>query len=426
MSAPLRVGPQLVTVPQNRWDLVPHPEHTPRVSVIVPYFEQQEQLERLLVGLELQDPDAGVVDVVVADDGSSTPPVVPRWYRGPPVSVVRQPDRGVRPGAARNLGVRHATGDVLAFLDADMVPSPGCIRELARLPAVAPEAVVVGARRHRDLRGWTPAAVRSWLRDGPEPPRFDDPRWLADGYVRSRDLLDLDRRSYQFVISAVMAMSRSLFVELAGFDETIVDYGGEDWDLAYRCQNAGAVLAHVPAVAYHDGPDWRQRSGADATNNPERCNLIQRIPGRHDPIIGCPLAVVTMDARGHDPATIVACVASVLGSAASAAAVILEDPPVVARAVLRHDSRVHVGEAQPDHLDRSLLTIRLLAPIAVSATTFDALLALADPGGPGRATVIDDRELSSTSSRGGSSGGCTDGPITSRRTPWWTVCSVLR
>ena len=112
------------TVPLNRWDLLPSPERPPRVSVVVPWFRQQEELERLLVGMELQTGSVDIQEVVVADDGSPEPPRIPSSYEGPPVVVVRQADQGVRPGAARNLGATAATGDVFVFLDADMVPSP--------------------------------------------------------------------------------------------------------------------------------------------------------------------------------------------------------------------------------------------------------------------------------------------------------------
>jgi cellulose synthase/poly-beta-1,6-N-acetylglucosamine synthase-like glycosyltransferase len=154
VNAAIDVGDGRFLVPGNRWDLLPSPSAPPRVSVVVPYFEQQAQLDRLLTGIEAQTGHAELVEVIVADDGSPRPPHVPPWYRGPPVTVVTQADEGIRPAAARNLGVSRARGQVVVFLDGDMVPAPGYVAGMARLPAVAPDTVVVGTRRHWDLEDW--------------------------------------------------------------------------------------------------------------------------------------------------------------------------------------------------------------------------------------------------------------------------------
>jgi hypothetical protein len=61
-----------------------------------------------------------------------------------------------------------------------------------------------------------------------------------------------------------------LFKEIGGFDESFTSYGGEDWELAFRAYNAGAVLAHEPeAVAWHNGPDWAGR-GDPASRRSEK------------------------------------------------------------------------------------------------------------------------------------------------------------
>jgi Glycosyl transferase family 2 len=248
-----------VLVPGNRWDLLAHyPVPRPRVGVVVVHYEQPAQLARTLAALAAQTlPPA---DVVVADDGSAVPPEVG-------VRVVSQPDRGFRAAAARNLGARHVEGEVLVFLDADTAPEPRFLEELTRRVAVCPDVLAVGRRRHTD-----PATGRE----------LPEPAWLRDGYAASRDLLDADGRSFRFVISAVLACRRSLFDDLGGFDERFVGYGGEDWDLAYRAWNGGAVLVHEPgAVAWHDGPDWAGRPDEQDRKALEASRLAELIPEPH-------------------------------------------------------------------------------------------------------------------------------------------------
>lgn len=258
----------------NRWDELDGivPERLPTVSVVVAHYDQPAELARVLQALAAQDYPRDLLEIVVADDGSPGEVVVPD-----DVILVRQSDHGFRLAAVRNLGVRASSGEVLCFLDADTAPEPGYVRALTRLPALLPEAVTVGRRRHADFTGVAtdvPVTVAAAGRELPEP------GWLTEEYRRSRDLRDADDRSYRFVIGAVIACSRRLFDEVGGFDESFTGYGGEDWEWAHRMWQAGAVLAHVPdAVAWHDGPEWSARDGSGITRaNAQTMRLVSAIP----------------------------------------------------------------------------------------------------------------------------------------------------
>ncbi len=263
--------PTGITVPGNRWDLLDGqtPAEPPRVSVVVVHFRQPQQLARTLDALTRQTHPADRLEVIVVDDGSPTPPTVP-----PGVRLLVQEDRGFRAAAARNLGARHASGDVLCFLDADTTPEPAYVEQLSRLPALAPEAVTVARRRHAELTDASGPIEQ--LGPAHELPA---PAWLADGYDQSADLLDADARSYRYVLSSVLACTRWFFAEVGGFDASFDAYGGEDWEFAHRAFSAGALLAHVPeAVAWHDGPDWAGRPDARAGKNAEAVRLAAAIP----------------------------------------------------------------------------------------------------------------------------------------------------
>lgn len=258
----------------NRWDTLDgiHPDPLPRVSVIVAHYDQPGELQRTLHALAAQDYPRELLEVIVADDGSPGDVSVPD-----DVILVRQEDQGFRLAAVRNLGVRASTGEVLCFLDADTAPEPGYVRSLTRLPALLPEAVTVGRRRHADFADVAPEMPVIDAASGRE---LAEPTWLADEYERSRDLRDADDRSYRFVIGAVIACSRMLFDEVGGFDESFTSYGGEDWEWAHRMWQAGAVVAHVPdAVAWHDGPEWAERDGSGLERaNAQTMRLLSSIP----------------------------------------------------------------------------------------------------------------------------------------------------
>ena len=261
-------------VPGNRWDLLDGvcPEVAPTVSVVVAHYRQPEQLARLLHALGRQDFPADRVEIIVVDDGSPEPPVVP-----PGVRLLVQADAGFRLAAARNLGAAAARNEILVFLDADTTPEPEYLRQITRLPALAFDSVTVGRRKHADLA--TVPTTSSIEIAGPRH-ELEDPAWLVDAYRESRNLLDLNCRSYRYLIGAVLACSRRFFAETGGFDDSFDRYGGEDWEWGYRAWLLGAVIAHVPeAVAWHDGADRAGREpGALSVKNAETLRLIDLIP----------------------------------------------------------------------------------------------------------------------------------------------------
>lgn len=371
------------------------------VAVVVTTYEDPRRLELVLDGLERQGP--AFDEVVVADDGSArAPDPGPRPF---PVRVVRQPDLGFRAAAARNLGAAATDAATLLFLDGDTVPGPGYVAALAgrcrEAAATAPgraagRGLAVGRRRHVDLAGLGRAEVADVVATAGAcaPQRLlGDPAWLAEGYARSADLRAADARSYRFVISAVLAVSRPLWDALGGFDESAVGYGGEDWELAHRAWLAGAELRHEPAaVGWHDGPDAGVRPPDPAARTRESIWLADRVPDplARDPglIWTVPAVAVELDDRGWEPeAVLLTCSALLRGSDAR---IWLRDA-----AVLRSghwpgtDPRVAVGPPPDDVLSRAPVRVHVDRPVrpAGRASTLTQLCAAGGARYPGLSVV---------------------------------------
>ena len=99
----------------------------PAVSVIIPARDASPTLERTLDALSRQTL-AEPYEVIVVDDGSQDDTAQIAQHHEPLVRLIRnQASEG--PGAARNRGVRHARGSVLAFTDADCLPSEDWLAE---------------------------------------------------------------------------------------------------------------------------------------------------------------------------------------------------------------------------------------------------------------------------------------------------------
>jgi Glycosyl transferase family 2 len=110
---------------------------TVRTSVVLPAYRAWRTLPAVLEALRPQVEQPGRELVVVESSGSAQ---VDEW---PWARVVARAER-LLPGAARNLGVEHARGELIAFIDADAVPEPGWLDalEAALTPGVD---VVAGA-----------------------------------------------------------------------------------------------------------------------------------------------------------------------------------------------------------------------------------------------------------------------------------------
>lgn len=385
-------GGRIAPLPQNRWDMAPAPFRAPTVSVVIAFYQQNADLDRLLAALDSQRGHCHIVDVTVVDDGSDPPlQIEPATVGGVSVRVLHQDDRGCRPAAARNLGAGQARGEVLVFLDADTMPGPETVARLVQLPAVVPDSVVVGRRHHVDVDGWAPSRIVSWLGDRVEPPprTFEDPAWLCEGYERTRDLLDVDDRSYQWIIGAVMATSRRFFDELGGFDASIDTYGGEDWEFAYRAFAAGAVLQHERrAVAFHNGPAWAERNGWRGRKNSERLAIRRTVPGPADPIRG-PYSqhLFTLDVSGWSSEQTVATTASILSDPTASVAVAIPDADGTVVDVMASDGRVMTVRHGDEILRRALTETIVSRPVQLESVA--RLVALVAPGGSGE-VVIDD------------------------------------
>jgi cellulose synthase/poly-beta-1,6-N-acetylglucosamine synthase-like glycosyltransferase len=120
----------------------------PTVSVIVAAWNEESVIERRLENLLALDYPADLLEIVVASDASSdrTDELVEQVaVREPRVRLLRAPRGGKV--AAQNLAVRHTTGDILAFSDANATWAPLALRRLVRNFADPDVAYVCGQLR---------------------------------------------------------------------------------------------------------------------------------------------------------------------------------------------------------------------------------------------------------------------------------------
>jgi glycosyltransferase involved in cell wall biosynthesis len=198
----------------------------------VPSRDRAPTLARCLDALAAQDVD-GDVQVVVVDDGSSdgTPDLLDHREA---IEVHRQDPRGH--SAALNAGLDLARGDVVLFLDDDVLATPGLVQRHLdhhrRYPEA--EAALVGRVTWAPEVGVTPHMT--WLEDG--GPLF--------AFTRIADPDDIDWRHF---CTANVSIKRALLGP-ERFDEELERFN--DAELGYRLRRRGMRLRYdARALGYH-------------------------------------------------------------------------------------------------------------------------------------------------------------------------------
>ena len=92
-----------------------------KVSVIIPVYNAEKYIAATLQSVLLQTYEN--FEILIVDDGSPDRSIETcQQFEDSRIKIIRQANRGL-PGA-RNTGIRHASGDYLAFLDADDIWLP--------------------------------------------------------------------------------------------------------------------------------------------------------------------------------------------------------------------------------------------------------------------------------------------------------------
>jgi GT2 family glycosyltransferase len=92
-----------------------------QASVIVPSYNARHTIAHCLRALQQQRTDCSYEIIVVDSSDDGTRDLIAARF--PEVKLLRMPQRTL-PGLARNMGIEMASGEILAFTDADCVPEP--------------------------------------------------------------------------------------------------------------------------------------------------------------------------------------------------------------------------------------------------------------------------------------------------------------
>jgi glycosyltransferase involved in cell wall biosynthesis/GT2 family glycosyltransferase len=227
----------------------------PLISVVTPSYNQAAFLERTIRSVLSQNYPR--LEYIVQDGGSSdATALVLRRFAASLTHWESIPDHGQ--AHALNLGFRHTTGEIMAYLNSDDLLLPGSLAAVARFFAGHPDVDVVYS--HRVIIDPDDQEVGRWVL-----PPHDNDILAWDDYVPQETLF----------------WRRSIWERAGGrMDESF--HFALDWDLLLRFRKAGARFVRLPRFlgAFRIHPQQKTSARFTELYYPEVRRLRERCHGR--------------------------------------------------------------------------------------------------------------------------------------------------
>jgi len=236
-----------------------------KVSFIIPLYNCLPLTQAMLASLRETLPPGLDCEIILVDDGSTDG--TRAWLKNlssPCRSILNEKNLGF--AGACNRGAATATGDLLFFLNNDLVLLPRWLEPMLAAMDRFPNLGLVGNVQLNAATGAVDHAGIYFTHQGKPAHRTDRPaatRWLGWPQYRAVDALT----------GACFGLRRAVWQKLGGFDEAFVN-GGEDIDLALRASAAGLhhYIALCSVVRHHISSS----AGRNLRNEQNTYRLVQR------------------------------------------------------------------------------------------------------------------------------------------------------
>ena len=206
------------------------------VSVVIPTYNRRLVLERTLPTLFAQKFSDSKYEIIVVIDGSTDGTAKFLGRLKPPCALQVLEQRNLGQAAARNAGLRVARGDLVLFMDDDIICPPSLVSEHVAAHRGGDRRVVFGPVLPEPGKPQSSAADLDVLRSERfiarlTPPR--EPQW-----------------PYDIFCGVNSSAPRDQLIDCGGFDETFSTQR-EDTELGFRLWKGGIKFCFLPtAVTY--------------------------------------------------------------------------------------------------------------------------------------------------------------------------------
>ena len=268
--------------------------YTMPVSIVIPVYNRKEKLSKTIAALTHQTYPLNLMEIVVADDGSSDNPeelldIFSSYFE---ISYLCQEDLGYRLSEIRNKGIKKSSHEQIIILDCDMLPEPTLVEEYMKYAHVSQKCVLVGGRRYVNTDNLSyqniledignALALPSLRTDTGEIPDKDQPPsedWRY-GIYRSTNNLKNSKYPFRAFCGGNVCFHKTLIQVVGGFDEDFTAWGAEDTEFGFRVYNHGFWFIPVQgANALHqEPPNGSNETDRDAGKQITQPLLIEKCP----------------------------------------------------------------------------------------------------------------------------------------------------
>lgn len=211
----------------------------PLVSVIIPAYNRAHSVARSIDSVLQQSYQP--LEVIVVDDGSTDGTAESLAAYGDRILLIRQRNGG--PSAARNTGVRHSKGDLIAFLDSDDTWEPAKLELQVRMMILGGDRVPCCVCNARNIVNGL--AIETSFEIAKVACELGEGYWMNPAELISTRFL---------LFNQVVLIRRDAFERIGGFKEHMRLL--EDHDLAFRLSLLGPWgFVSEPLVTKYDQED---------------------------------------------------------------------------------------------------------------------------------------------------------------------------
>lgn len=216
----------------------------PVLSVVICTYNRADDLKELLDSLAQQQPPSEPCEVIVVDNASTDRTCeVTSEFTAPAWLTVRYIYEGIAGlSKARNTGIEAARGEIVAFLDDDLIADPMLLRSHLELYRLEPEACCAGGK-----------SLALWLVAKPEwfAPRFNMMLGCGSFGDEPRVLTYPEKP-----LGCNMSIRKNVLTEIGGFSEELGRIGksllsNEECLLFHQIAEKGYKIFSAPAAIIH-------------------------------------------------------------------------------------------------------------------------------------------------------------------------------
>ena len=191
---------------------------SPKVDIIVPCYNVEHIISKCIKSLLIQDYSKNKINIYLINDGSTdkTGNILETFSKESQITIIHN-NNNMSQAYARNIGIRKGDGEVICFLDSDMIVNKDWVRIHVSILSQKEIVGVVGDQKAPYNKKET---------------AFD--RYLYNKLRGARNFNEKSPISFQYFLFSNASLKRSVFNAIKLFDEQFTSYGGEDTDLAIR------------------------------------------------------------------------------------------------------------------------------------------------------------------------------------------------